>query len=159
MSLDPTDWMAARRLSRLLRRGGDLPGAIDVLDRALRDGPEEPALLFERATARIERGDPGGSEDLDRAIELDPGNAWLLHNRTILGLGRGDLPAALEDAARSARLDPTRPSLHALEGDLLERLGRLDEARAAYVRALEVAPPDWPRREEFVRLLEVLDGR
>ena len=47
--------------------------------------------------------------------------------------------------------------LHALRGELLGRLGRVDDARAAYSRALELVHSDAERRLLERRLAE-LDG-
>jgi RNA polymerase sigma-70 factor, ECF subfamily len=47
--------------------------------------------------------------------------------------------------------------LHATRGDLLRRLGRIDEARAALQRALELTPDD-PERRLLERRLAELDG-
>jgi RNA polymerase sigma-70 factor (ECF subfamily) len=44
--------------------------------------------------------------------------------------------------------------LHATRADLLRRLNRRDEARAAYLRALELAPSDTERRFLTRRLEE-----
>jgi RNA polymerase sigma-70 factor, ECF subfamily len=45
--------------------------------------------------------------------------------------------------------------LHATRGELLRRLGRTDESRDAYARAIELAPDDAERRLLERRLAEV----
>jgi len=46
---------------------------------------------------------------------------------------------------------------HSARGDLLERVGRLDEARAAFTRALELAADEPERRLLTRRLAELAD--
>ena len=49
----------------------------------------------------------------------------------------GDCPGALETLSQALALDPLPPLLHYLRGECLERMGRLEEAEAAYAQSRE----------------------
>ena len=68
----------------------------------------------------------------------------------------GPLNAELEalDAARLASFQP----FHALRADLLARLGRGEEALAAYDRALALGPPEAEKRWLIRRRMELTES-
>jgi len=76
----------------------------------------------------------------DLAVRVDPLQAqyhWSLGQGLV---ARGDLAAGVTELQRAADLGETEPSLYVELGDHLAQLGRRDEARRAYQRALEVDP-------------------
>jgi RNA polymerase sigma-70 factor (ECF subfamily) len=76
-------------------------------------------------------------------------------NQAVAIAEAGDVEAAL---ARADRLDlDTYHYLHATRGELLQRLGRTGDARAAYERALELVHSDAERRF-LERRLDELEG-
>jgi RNA polymerase sigma-70 factor (ECF subfamily) len=74
-------------------------------------------------------------------------------NRAVAIAEAGDVEAALELADR-LELDAYH-YLHAMRAELLTRLDRTDEARAAYQRALELVHSDAERRFLEGRLAEL----
>ena len=71
---DRLESVAAKDRGVKLYLGGDLPGAIRELDRALRLEPSQDEALISRASVRLAAGDlPGAREDLQRLIGMDGG--------------------------------------------------------------------------------------
>jgi RNA polymerase sigma-70 factor, ECF subfamily len=74
-------------------------------------------------------------------------------NRAVAIAEAGDVPAGL---ALAERLDLDRYHyLHATRAELLRRLGRIEDARAAYDRALEIVHSEAERRFLERRLAEL----
>ncbi|GAB4323491.1 MAG: hypothetical protein Kow0069_28640 [Promethearchaeota archaeon] len=68
-------------------------------------------------------------------------------------------PKLAEASFRDAiDLDPGNPDAHAGLGIVLKAQGRLDEAKAAYEAALEVAPPGWKWRDNVEKWAAELDA-
>ena len=132
---DPARWDRAevaagrRALERALALKGDGPHVLQAAIAALH--AERPtdwrqiAALYGRLSALT--GSP--VVELSRAVAV----------------GEAEGPAAGLAVADALRLDAF-PYLHATRAQLLARLGRTDEARAAYGRALELAPDAAERR-------------
>jgi len=59
----------------------------------------------------------------------------------------GKWPDSLAELEKAAKLEPRNPKVHNLRGVVLSRLGRLQEANAAYNRALALAPGFYPARK------------
>ena len=118
-----------RSLQRALALGGRESYVLQAAIAALH--VEDPVDWAEVAALYAELGAITGSDvvELNRAVALAEG---------------GDVEAAL---AVTDRLDLERYHyLHATRGELLRRLGRADEARAAYDRALELVTAEPERR-------------
>ena len=118
-----------RSLQRALALGGRESYVLQAAIAALH--VEDPVDWAEVAALYAELGAITGSDvvELNRAVALAEG---------------GDVEAAL---AVTYRLDLERYHyLHATRGELLRRLGRADEARAAYDRALELVTAEPERR-------------
>nr|MBA3896910.1 tetratricopeptide repeat protein [Sphingomonadaceae bacterium] len=111
----------------------DVEGARPSYDRAyaLGHGNADILVLFALYCSRAKRGDDARAAIL-RAIALDP-----LNPRTYRAAGSIDYAARRYAAAiapldRALALNPEISNAHALIGNCLLLLGRLDEARAAY---------------------------
>lgn len=95
-----------------------------------------------------------------RAIETHPGDMLHEARRRLLVMrmsAHADAEAlALVDAALAGEIDVPfeRAKLLYFRGRALDRLGRADEAEAAYVDALDVAPLDYPALQALSRLRE-----
>jgi soluble lytic murein transglycosylase len=106
-------------------------------------------------------GDPERAARAYRAaIETHPGDMVHEARRRLLVMrlgARADAEAlALVDAALAGDIDlpVERAKLLYFRGRALERLGRADEAEAAWVDALDVAPLDYPGLQALSRLRE-----
>lgn len=125
--------------------GGDWPGAIAALDKAiaggLPDGLAKGEAYLDRARARVAMKDePGARADLDAALRLAPQDplAWLLS--ATLARRMNDLPLArrhISEAVTRAGDD----AAVALEQGVIAALSGDDRAAsAAFVRARTLAP-------------------
>jgi tetratricopeptide (TPR) repeat protein len=118
---------------------GDLPAAIDHLQRASRMGPQNPAIIrqlvgllyasnrFEEAQQAIARLGPeglGGFERITAEMELRSGN----------------IDEAVALAERSVSADSKNAGELLWLGQLLSRSGKADQAEAALERAVEQGP-------------------
>ncbi len=157
-------------------RGGELV-PLDEQDRSLWDQHqiEKGRQLLERALALQGRG-PGGPyliqaaiADLHVRLPRDWAQIALLYERLeritnspVVTMNRGVAVAELEGPqAALALLDRLELDgyryYHSTRADLLRRLGRDDEARAAYARALELTRPGPEQRFLDRRLADLSD--
>ena len=85
--------------------------------------------------------DHTGAEAFCRqALALQPENAQALHLLGLICSGRGEQEMALNWIERAVEADPLAAEFRTNQGVVLERLGRTDEAVAAYRLALEISP-------------------
>jgi stress-induced-phosphoprotein 1 len=92
-----------------------------------------------------------------QAIKLDPTNAsGQLHvfysNRSAAHLASGNAPAALKDAAQCLRANPAFAKGHSRRGAALFRLGRFQEAAAAYEAGLALEPANAEMRKALAEV-------
>jgi Flp pilus assembly protein TadD len=131
---------AEGNLGVLLRRRGDIPGALNAYRRALALTPRDPSILGNLAALYS-----GLGRDREARAALKLADLTLATPYTILA--RGDLEAAdgrVDDAMRyyrrAARLDPKLPDPHVSMARLARAAGHLDEARRAAERAVKLDP-------------------
>ena len=124
--------LSAQTSSELLARaqemidGGDADGALEILNRLVKQKPPSAEALLLRSTALFMVGDlEKGRRDLDRSLEIDSGlrQAWL--NRAALDLAEQHYPEALDALEKAKDLDPSAPdndlnigAVQLLQGDL-----------------------------------------
>jgi RNA polymerase sigma-70 factor, ECF subfamily len=116
------------------------------LERALALGGRGPYVL-QAAIADLHTGDPPDWPQLAALygeLARATGSSVVELNRAVAIAEAGDVDAALE-LIEELELDRYH-YLHATRADLLRRLDRVDEARAAYERALELVRSDAERR-------------
>ena len=135
--------MTGRVLARLHR----LPEAVAAYDRALQLLAEpQPEFFLERADAQAARGPawiPDALAGLDTGLARLGGAASLQLRAIELELRRDHADAALARLEQLAAASPRPEIWHGRRGEILERAGRLPEARAEYQAALaasEAAP-------------------
>ncbi|NNE84033.1 MAG: tetratricopeptide repeat protein [Alphaproteobacteria bacterium] len=138
---DPGDGMARRNLAQLLyrlERGGE---AIATLDAGVALAPDQPDLHVMLATLHeLENDPPAAQRHSETAIALDPGNPSATVILAKLAFRRGDPGGALTllDGVDRARMsDQQQVTRHAERGRALDRLGRYEEAFAAYRQSRE----------------------
>lgn len=102
-------WIALRR--------GELPIAIDELERALAIGPDDPTLRLYLASARLEHGDPrgaletlAGTESLATSTVAQP----LLHARVLTANGNFDEAYRVLQSAATRFPNDQAPQLEAM---------------------------------------------
>ncbi len=125
---------------------GDLEKAIADYSEAIQADPQFTWAYFGRAaawsdlrqydkaiddySAVLRNRDSSGGPKIDVTHRL-LGNAYF---------SQGNFAAALQDFDEALRIDPSRADVHRLRGQTLEKLGRLDDAKAAYERAAQLDP-------------------
>lgn len=141
---DPTDSVALDAHVRMAKQAGRPAEAIPALDRALEAAPGAVDILSMRGQLRASVGDATGARsDFAAMRDINPGDPVMLNNvcwgQALEGF---DLEQALADcdgalAAGEAAFIDSRAMV-------LLHMGRYDEARAAYERALAAAPDQTP---------------
>jgi RNA polymerase sigma-70 factor, ECF subfamily len=134
-----------------------LAEAHSELERALALG--EGPYILQAAIAELHLADPvdwQGLAALYAELAHQTGSPVVELNRAAALAEAGETEAALAVADR-LELDGYH-YLHATRAELLRRLGRVDEARAAYGRALDLVHSDAERRFLEMRMAELPDG-
>src|SRR5690606_31158277 len=165
---------AERECGRLLARDPDHAGARslavaiataaerwdDVLARAAR-APEDAFVCFARARALLALGRLDEAHAaLRRSRDLDPSDPALYELEAAILRARGDLAGALHAAEGALALDAHRASAYAPRAELLELLGRPEEAIESLRAAVRRLGRD-PARHAAVlsRLAALLEAR
>jgi RNA polymerase sigma-70 factor (ECF subfamily) len=133
-----------------------------ILDRAMRLGRPGPYQL-QAAIAACHATAPTAAETdwveiallYERLCQLVPSPVVALNKAVAVAMAKGPAAGlALVDALERSGVLPDYYLLQATRADLLRRLGRMEQARIAYERALELAPTDAERRYLSRRLAE-----
>lgn len=115
--------------------------AVEQLQAAVRSAPEDAEYRYLLGLAFSETSNLRGARDaLAEAVRLDPSFARAWYN---LGLAQSALnqpEPAIESLLRAESLDATSPMFPYARATILARLGRVEEARLAARRALELRP-------------------
>jgi len=105
----------------------------------IRKNEDEVRALHDEALAKIEEGDLPGASSIARQLEAI-GWSGCFEVEALACRKAGDREGALAALDRGVSLAPELWMLHQLRGNVLDEIGRKDEAIAAYDRAL--ACPD-----------------
>jgi tetratricopeptide (TPR) repeat protein len=136
IAIDPASPLAAA-LGKA--RAGDLAGAGVAAEAAIAAGDRSPQLAAFAGLIACQLGDPGrGIPHLRAALNAAPGDLATRVNlaRALVACERLDEAAALCAGVEDPRLDRIAGYAH-------QQAGRLDEAAAAYERALAAVPDDF----------------
>jgi Tfp pilus assembly protein PilF len=118
------------------KRALDAALAIDIGEAQLwllRGNAEEPS-----AAGRGQRGNVASTAFYRTALQVNPDNAAAHHYLTHSYETIGQIPLALEHGEAYARLAPAIPHAHHMWGHDLRRVGRIDDAIAAFRRTDEL---------------------
>lgn len=144
---NPRPWF---QLGVLAMSAGDDRAALDLFADALRRDADFAPAAINRGVLLLERGDLENAErNFRRALEAEPGSVPALYNLAETLEKRGALDEALEIARRLRKQEPTHGAFAELEGRILARLGRIDDALARYEFAL--AQGGAGERQELMR--------
>ena len=139
-------------LGTVLKARGDLTGAIASLTRVIALQPDLPAPRNVLAQTLALSGDEAGARresaeaDRVRALAQRSREAATLTAAGVEQLGAGNAAAAADAFRRATQAFETFAPAHYQLGRALDRLGRHDEARAAYARAQQLNPALVPPR-------------
>jgi tetratricopeptide (TPR) repeat protein len=136
-------------LASARERAGDSRGAEEALRRVLAHDPQNATALNNLGYFFVEKGIrlEEALTLIERAIHLDPFNASFLDSRGWAFFKLGRYAEAAHQLAEAARRNPASATIQEHLGDAYHRLGKADEARAAWQRALQVSsrPPESER--------------
>jgi tetratricopeptide (TPR) repeat protein len=137
IGLQPKVYQGYITLADLLRDRKDLSGALTMLDDALKQCGDNPALYSERARLHAEHGDRKAAQhDFEQVIKQDPdkksdrvlaARVELAHLRLLAE----EYDAALADCDAVLKARPNFPQAHRQRAEALLALGRNDEAAKA----------------------------
>lgn len=123
----------------------DAVRAEEVLLRAAQMAPDSAAVLVTLGRARERLGEAAPArDDYDRALRLDPAHRLARRRLLRLALDARDFPRARHEAERLVADGPDVPEHHFLAALVADRDGRADDARAAYRKAIALAPDGYP---------------
>ena len=108
---------------------------------AAEKGPGNGRAWMNAGLALMARGQLAEARrHFERARASNPGYAYVYMNISVLEAHEGHLDAALHAADEAVRLNPGLAPAHYYRGRVLEKLGRTEEAAAAYGQALAIDP-------------------
>jgi tetratricopeptide (TPR) repeat protein len=141
LQADPNNVTALGGLGQLSRQAGDLPAALDYLQRAASLAPANLGLRCSVAQLlrSLDRVDEARATFLS-VLQDAPGNVEALSALGQLSRQQGDLPAALDYLQRAASLAPANLWLQCESAQVLRGLNRFDEAGATYLSVLQADP-------------------
>jgi Flp pilus assembly protein TadD len=155
LKLAPDFAPAYGNLGVILRRRGDISGAIDAYRRALALAPRDPSILGNLAALYVGLGREREAKAALELADLRTATPYTVLARGDLEAADGRTEAALRFYRRAARIDPTIPDPHLSIARLTRAVGRFDEARREAGRALKLDPDN----REAKSILEELDAR
>jgi tetratricopeptide (TPR) repeat protein len=128
------------RIAELYLQRRDSARAGAIADKAASAGEDEQTATTVKGYAALDAGRLDEAEATFRRVNAGTGLAHV-------ALARGEHQRAIELAEEAAQTDPFAL---AVKGEALMRLGRLDEARAAFDEALSADAPAWQRSRAHV---------
>ncbi len=152
--VDPSGQVAVREALSTAARIGDFEPVLDIANaceeadqsasRRL-DVQDRVAHYYDRALRFWEQGDLlSAAADATSALNHSPDEVHILSNRGAWMYQLGFPWAAVEDWQRAVCVDPRYANGWMKLGTVLAELGNQLPARAAFQKALEVAPAGWP---------------
>jgi len=144
--------------AELLQARGDSDGAITLLQKAFELDPTSPKFFALIGQIEDERGNSDEAIDwFRRSLEIDPAFPLAVEPMFIATASSGDLVGTEALTGAAARYQPTDAYSQSLHAMSLKFLGRLDEALAAFDRALAITPDDFDVVYQSAGLLQELD--
>ncbi len=127
--------------------------ALAAFRKALELDPRMTQARVGAASALLAAGKPAEAEvEARKATEEDPnsGEAFAVHGQAILAMDSKRWGDAIAQAQQGAFLHPKNPMVQTTVGRIFEASGNLDQAAAAYKRALAADPNYGPARVQLV---------
>jgi tetratricopeptide (TPR) repeat protein len=149
---DPQSRMAQHDLAAALVDAGRNDDAIRLLQKLLREDPDDPVDNNNIGQAYLKKGDRERAEPaLTKACQLHP-SAGQFYQLGAVRLNMGKLDTAEQAFRQAIAMDASAAGYHLALAVTLERLGKLDEALQELRQELAVNPGDKTTQEELARL-------
>ncbi|MFL6229334.1 MAG: tetratricopeptide repeat protein [Pyrinomonadaceae bacterium] len=128
-------------LSSAQERAGDFKGAEESLRKILAADPSNATALNNLGYFLTERGErlPEALDLIQRATRAEPTNPSFLDSLGWVYFKLGKLDEAERNLSDASRRNSRSPTIQEHLGDLLERRGKAEQARAAWRRALSLS--------------------
>ncbi len=144
-------------LAGLTHLRGDDKLAVERYTRALELAPNHAEALYNRALVQRRLGQARPAlRDLNEALRLDPNFTLGLVARSGVLWEAGEKTPAREDLAAAMRQRPEWPEPWLLDAAFAAQEGQLKEARASYLRALELDPKIAEAHRALARIARLL---
>ena len=149
---DPRSRMAQHDLAAAFVDAGRNDDAIQLLQKLLREDPDDPVDNNNLGQAYLKIGDRAHAEPaLAKACQLHP-SAGQLYQLGAVRLNLGLLEPAEQAFRQAIAMDASAAGYHLALAVALERLGKLDEALQELRQELAVNPGDTATQQELARL-------
>lgn len=149
---------ARAHLGRMLVLGSSPQRALEVIEPAIRQHPDNPDLLVVRAAARAELKDETGAlADGTRAEELAPGDEDAAALLAALYRNDGNAEEAIELLKRVLRVRPGSRDLSRVLANLYTEEGKYDLAAGEIAKLIALDPKDLASRNQLAELYERAD--
>jgi tetratricopeptide (TPR) repeat protein len=153
-TLDEDNVGILRDLANVYERAGYFHKSVQLFEEILRRRPDDHwalnylGYMLADAGVRLRRAE----ELVERALRLDPENPYYLDSMGWVYFRLGQANLAERYLLDAAERSPDQAVIHDHLGDLYELMGRMEKARDAWRRALELAPGDGEIQRKLGRL-------
>ena len=149
----PLDPFLVSRFATALLSAQQPAEAEQLLLAAQEEHPNDPYIVFAHARLLEKTGRFAEAEVMyRRSVTLDPRSAPAHVRLAALALRRGDVATVNAELDAALQLDPRVPEANLVQGQMLERQNKLDEAAQAYRNELQSLPGDLPAALALSRL-------
>ncbi len=147
---DPADFASHYNLAAMLQAKGDLAGALQEYELAVKYRPKQPVANNALGGALMAMDRPSEAIPYFRNAIASRGDYFDAHYNLALALhATGDLAGTIEELTRAVALAPQDASAHANLGAVLLESGRVAEAQAELKKALKIDPNHELARENL----------
>jgi len=137
IKLEPKNWEGYFYRARSMRDLGRRYEALKDLDRAVSYSPDQREVKTLQALLLAERGEYKAALDVvDKIVKSEPNDAMAHYVRAVALNEGGDRRSALRESNRTLEIEPGFTAARTLRGRILEREGRIEDARQAYTEVL-----------------------
>ena len=156
----PGSFEARYNLGEMLQARGDLGGAIDQFEYAIKIRPNDAVANNALGGALLAKGDLAGAvKQFDFALKVQPQYFDAHYNRGTALAAQENFMGAAAEFAEAAKLNPNDANAQANWGTALVQLGKLQDARSHYQAALRIDPGNELARDNLQQLEEMLKSQ
>ena len=136
-----------------LAEAGEIPGAVEQFERAVRINPNSAEARNDLALALENLGKwSEAAEQLEQAVRIDPDSVEARNNLAIALEALGRMPEAIEQFRQALQINPQSAEAHYNLGNALVQQGDVKDALKQYEQALRNQPNLTAARDALARL-------